>query len=65
MQLVALGKIIRCNGRQVAIQTTQHEFRTTGIPAENRAGTPGSSQNQTHNPPMLSSAPMLAAFGRH
>ena len=38
MQLVAAGKIIRCNGRQVAIQTTQHEFRTTGIPAEHRSG---------------------------
>jgi hypothetical protein len=48
----------------VAIQTTQHEFRTTGIPAEQRSGHSGS-QNQTHNPPMLSSAPMLAAIGRH
>ena len=63
MQLVAIGKIVRCNGRQVAMQTTQHEFRTAGIPAEHRTGYPGSSQSHTQNPPMLSSAPMLAAFG--
>jgi hypothetical protein len=65
MQLVAVGKIIRCNGRQVAMQTVQHEFRTAGIPAEQRSGHPGSSHSQTQNPPMLSSAPMLAAIGRH
>ena len=39
MQLVATGKIVRCNGRQVAIQTTQHEFRTAGISAEQRNAT--------------------------
>ena len=61
-----LGKIVRCNGRQVAMQTTQHEFRTTGIPAENRTAIAGTLLRvHTHNPPMLSSAPMLAAFGRH
>ena len=32
IQLVATGKIVRANGRQVAIQTIQHEFRTTGLP---------------------------------
>jgi hypothetical protein len=31
MQLVATGKIVRCDGRQVAMQTVQHEFRTAGI----------------------------------
>src|SRR5436309_1655410 len=36
MQLVAAGKIVRSEGRRVAIQTTQHEFRTTGIPADRR-----------------------------
>ena len=36
MQLVATGKIVRSNGRQVAIQTTQHEFRTAGASAEQR-----------------------------
>ena len=33
MQLVASGKIVRGNGRLIAIQTTQHEFRTVGVPA--------------------------------
>jgi hypothetical protein len=31
MQLVATGKIVRCDGREVSMQTVQHEFRTTGI----------------------------------
>ena len=34
MQLVAIGKIVRCDGRQVAMQTVQHEFRTAGIASE-------------------------------
>ena len=31
MQLVATGKIVRCDGREVAMQTVQHEFRTAGV----------------------------------
>jgi hypothetical protein len=34
MQLVATGKIVRCDGRQVAIQTVHHEFRTAGVSGE-------------------------------
>jgi hypothetical protein len=34
MQLIATGKIVRCDGRQVAIRTVQHEFRTSGISSE-------------------------------
>ncbi len=36
MQLMASGRIVRSTGRKVAIQTTQHEFRTAGMPAEQR-----------------------------
>jgi hypothetical protein len=36
MQLVAAGRIVRSSGRNVAIQTVQHEFRTVGIAAEHR-----------------------------
>ena len=60
MQLVATGKIVRCNGRQVAIQTTQHEFRTAGISTEQRNAQPGNS----NGPSMLASSPVFAAFGR-
>ena len=60
MQLVATGKIVRTNGRQVAIQTTQHEFRTAGISAEQRSAQPGN----PNNPSMLASSPVFAAFGR-
>jgi hypothetical protein len=58
MQLVATGKIVRSDGRHVAIQTTQHEFRTTGIPSERRNLLPGA----IHNPAMLSGAPVSAPF---
>ena len=34
MQLVASGKIVRCDGREVAMQTVQHEFRTAGVASE-------------------------------
>jgi c-di-GMP-binding flagellar brake protein YcgR len=37
LQLVVTGKIVRCDGREVAIQTTQHEFRTAGVSGERRA----------------------------
>jgi hypothetical protein len=36
MQLVIIGKIVRVKGSQTAIRTLQHEFRTTGVPAEHR-----------------------------
>ena len=32
LQLVAAGKIVRGDGHHIAIQTTQHEFRTMGAP---------------------------------
>jgi hypothetical protein len=35
MQLVAIGKIVRCDGREVSMQTVQHEFRTAGIAIAN------------------------------
>jgi hypothetical protein len=36
MQLVATGKIVRSSARHVAIQTVTHEFRTVGVPADQR-----------------------------
>jgi hypothetical protein len=61
MQLVAAGKIVRGDGRRVAIQTMQHEFRTVGIPSEHRNVLAGA----THNPAMRTGATMFAAFGKH
>jgi hypothetical protein len=60
MQLVATGKIVRGSGRQVAIQTIQHEFRTAGLPAEQRSAQP----RNPRNPPIMATAPMFAAFAR-
>jgi hypothetical protein len=38
MQLVVAGRIIRSEGVRVAIQMTQHEFRTTGSAVPERRG---------------------------
>jgi hypothetical protein len=58
MQLVILGRIKRSNGRHVAIQTTQHEFRTAGGSAEPRSGTSA----QTRSPATLTSSAVLGAL---
>ena len=36
MQLVVSGRVVRSIGCHVAVSITQHEFRTTGIPADHR-----------------------------
>ena len=36
MQLVVSGRIVRSVGAYSAVQITQHEFRTVGIPADHR-----------------------------
>jgi hypothetical protein len=60
MQLVAAGKIVRCNGRQVAIQTMQHEFRTASVPGEHRDMLAAA----THDPAMLTGTATFATFGK-
>jgi len=63
MQLVTIGKIVRSDGRSVAMQTVQHEFRTVGMPAEHReAMAAGASAG--HDPAILSGREMFAAFGK-
>jgi hypothetical protein len=37
LQLVVSGKVVRSDGRRTAIQKHQHEFRTAGLSAEQRA----------------------------
>lgn len=36
MQLAIYGRIKRCNGRLIAVQTNQHEFRTSGGSCDHR-----------------------------
>jgi hypothetical protein len=36
MQLVICGRIVRASGSHAAVQVTQHEFRTVGVPADPR-----------------------------
>jgi hypothetical protein len=60
MQLVAAGKIVRCDGRQVAIQTVQHEFRTTGTPSERTTPL----EMALRDPSMPPGSAILAALGK-
>ena len=57
MQLVVSGKIKRCTGRMVAIETVQHEFRTAGVPSEQR----NPSGETTRTPSLITTNP--AVFG--
>ncbi len=59
MQLIASGKIVRSEGRRVAIQTVQHEFRTAGHPSE-RSHVPA---RDTHHPAAAPAA-MFAGYGK-
>lgn len=36
MQLVISGRIMRSTGQRTAVQMSQHEFRTAGVPADRR-----------------------------
>ena len=60
MQLIASGKIVRRDGRRVAIQTVQHEFRTVGHHSE-QSNAPAA---DPHNPAMVTRGAMLAAHGK-
>ena len=60
MQLVATGRIVRCDGRHVAIQTVQHEFRTVGTPGER--ATP--LEISPRDPSMPASSAIFAALGK-
>jgi hypothetical protein len=57
MQLVVYGRIKRCNGRLVALQTVQHEFRTVGGSAEARTGAAAA-----RTPTLLSSRAVIGAL---
>jgi hypothetical protein len=60
MQLVIYGRIKRCNGRMIAVQTNQHEFRTSGGSSEHR----GIAIAPSRAPAVLSSRAVLGALGK-
>jgi hypothetical protein len=59
LQLIAAGKIVRSDGRRVAIQTVQHEFRTAGHPSE-RSTVPAGA---TRNPASVAREAMSVGYG--
>jgi hypothetical protein len=60
MQLMASGRIVRANGKKIAIQTTAHEFRTVGISAEHR----NSVSSAPRNPPIIASSSTFAMLAK-
>jgi hypothetical protein len=60
MQLIASGKIVRGDGRRVAIQTVQHEFRTVGMPIDSHNALAG----DAHTPAMMTGAAMFAGYSK-
>ena len=60
LQLIAAGKIVRGDGRRVAIQTVQHEFRTVGGPVEARQAQAG----EIRSPAMATGETMFVACGK-
>ena len=37
LQLIVSGRIVRCSSNRTAVAMVQHEFRTSGVPADQRA----------------------------
>ena len=60
MQLVATGKIVRCDGREVAMQTVQHEFRTAGM----SIGHTPPVEMAPHDPSLGPGSAIFAALGK-
>ena len=60
MLLVATGKIVRCDGRQVAFRTVQHEFRTAGTSSER----PTVMTVSPRDPSILAGSVSSAALGK-
>lgn len=56
MQLVVVGRIVRCTGNNVAIRMVQHEFKTMGSSAPEQArGAPAASKPQLMEMPQRGS----------
>jgi hypothetical protein len=59
LQLVVSGRIVRANGRNVAVRTVQHEFRTIGTAVDQRSPFPRATP-----PPILAGPAIFASFGK-
>jgi hypothetical protein len=65
LQLIAAGKIVRVDGRHVAIQTVQHEFRTVGVRVEARQAPAGQAPaGRFHSPALATGETMFVAYGK-
>jgi hypothetical protein len=63
LHLIVTGKIVRSRGRHIAVRATQHEFRTAGIPQENRGAPPRPFRAQ-NSPPILAGPAVFATLGK-
>lgn len=60
LNLVVSGRIVRANGRQVAVRTVQHEFRTTGVVPDRR----NVSAAPSRSPAVLTNPSIFASLGK-
>jgi hypothetical protein len=62
LQLVIAGRIVRSTGRQAAVRSTQHEFRTAGALPDHRS--PEVRPQRATPPPILANAAVFATLGK-
>ena len=59
LQLVVSGRIVRASGRQVAVRTVQHEFRTAGVHSDRSMP-----MGNTRTPAVLTNPAIYASLGK-
>jgi hypothetical protein len=62
LQLIVSGRIVRSASNRIAVSMVQHEFRTTGLPADHRPA-PGSTPRTPT--PLLAAGASTGVFGKY
>jgi hypothetical protein len=62
LQLLVSGRVVRCASNWAAVAMVQHEFRTSGVPAENRAALGAAARAPSA---LFSNATNTPAFGKY
>jgi len=60
LQLVVSGRIVRTDGQRIAVRAVQHEFRTMGVPADQRKPATGAQRT----PPVLANPSNFIGLGK-
>jgi hypothetical protein len=60
LQLVVSGRIVRTDGQRIGVRAVQHEFRTMGVPADQRKPAAGAQRT----PPVLANPTNFIGLGK-